>query len=256
MRHHGLKNRVSGSHAVRVHPVLIAAAIACAAAWGSLATGSARPAPRVLPLPASLEQAVQSGALQPDPQTIIDVARDVSPELLAMLEQARASDPVAFNEAVARAGKRLTALAVLRVRKPALYALRIEEIRVQGEIEEVGSAWLAQRGSGDEAAALQSEARVRELAGSLVDLNLRSRGLELAEIDAVVRAMRTDLERDARQRDATVDQVVTGVREGRQEALLGGRTAFTPTPPSSPAVGGAPSSVVPSSGSAPNNPTP
>jgi|GEM_PF-881183 len=231
------------ARSMRVHPVLVAAAFSCAAAWGSLAIGSVRPALRTLPLPALLEQSSQGAAAQPDPQTIIDVARDVSPELLTMLEQALASDPAAFNEAVARAGKRLTALAVLRARKPALYALRIEEIRVQGELEEAGSAWMAQRGAGGEAAVLQSEARVRELAGRLVDLNLRSRGLELAEIDSVVRAMRIDLERDARQRDTTVDQVVAGVREGRQEALLGGRSA-------------APSAVVPGGDRAPTNRAP
>jgi len=226
-----------------VHPVLVAAAFSCAAAWGSLAIGSVRPALRMLPSPVLIEQSSQGAAAQPDPQTIIDVARDVSPELLTMLEQALASDPAAFNEAVARAGKRLTALAVLRARKPGLYALRIEEIRVQGELEEAGSAWMAQRSAGGEAAVLQSEARVRELAGRLVDLNLRSRGLELAEIDSVVRAMRIDLERDARQRNATVDQVVAGVREGRHEALLGGRTAV-------------PAAVVPDGDRAPNNPAP
>lgn len=243
MRNHFANRSERGERSVRVHPVLVAAAIACAAAWGSLAIGSERPVSRVLPLPALPEQSSQGAAVQPDPQTIIEVARDVSPELLTMLEQARASDVSAFNEAVARAGKRLTALAVLRVRKPALYALRIEEIRVQGELEEAGSAWLAQRGAGGEAAALQSEARVRELAGRLVDLNLRSRGMELAEIDAVLRAMRSDLERDARQRNATVDQVVAGVREGRHEALLGGRTAV-------------PAAVVPDGDRAPNNPAP
>jgi len=145
-----------------------------------------------------------------------------------MLEQARASDPAAFREAVARAGKRLTSLAVLRIHKPALYALRIEEIRVQGELESAGSEWMTERGAAAEAAALKAEARVRDLAGRLVDLNLRSRAMELAEIDAVVRTMRIDLERDARRRDATVEEVVSGVREGRQETLLGGRTATVP----------------------------
>jgi len=243
MKNHSANDGSCGGPSVRVHPVLVAAAVACTAAWGSLAIGSERLVHRVLPLPALLEQSSQGAAAQPDPQTIIEVARDVSPELLTMLEQARASDPAAFQEAVARAGKRLTALAVLRVRKPALYALRIEEIRVQGELEEAGSAWLAQRGAGGEAAALQSEGRVRELAGRLVDLNLRSRGMELAEIDAVVRAMRTDLERDARQRDATVDRVVADVREGKQEALLGGRSAVSPA-------------VVPDADRAPNTPAP
>jgi len=232
-----LDNRTArDERATRAHPVFLAAAIACAAAaaWASLAVGSVRRVDRVLPLVATMEQSPIPPAGQPDPQTIIDVARDVSPELLTMLEQARASDPAAFDEAVSRAGKRLTALAVLRLRKPALYALRIEEIRVQGELEEAGSAWLADSRAGGEAAAIKSEARVRELAGRLVDLNLRSRGMELAEIDAVVRSMRIDLERDARQRNATVDQVVAGVREGRQEALLGGRTPLATSPSGAP----------------------
>ena len=228
MNDHPLIRARRAAHMASAHPLFIAAAVVCAAAWGSLAIGSERAAVRVLPLPVLLEQAPQSTSAQPDPQTIIDVARDVSPELLAMLEQARASDPEAFREAVARAGKRLTSLAVLRVHKPALYALRIEEIRVQGELESAGSKWMTERGAAGESAALQAEARVRDLAGRLVDLNLRSRAMELAEIDAVVRTMRIDLERDARRRDATVEEVVIGVREGRQETLLGGRTATLP----------------------------
>ena len=52
------------------------------------------------------------------------------------------------------------------------------------------------------------------MVGTMVDLNLRSRAMELAELDEVMRSMRDDLERDARARDTTVADAIEAYRRG------------------------------------------
>ena len=171
----------------------------------------------------------------PDPDALIAVARDVAPAWAQTLEEARAKDPATFRAAAAKMGKRLSSLAVLRQHKPALYALRVEELRVQGQLDGLGAQWGSARLGNRTAEAEQLESQIRALAGTIVDLNLRSRAMELAEIDAVMRTMRASLEHDARARDETVGRIVDAYRDGRESPLLGGRSpvetpAAAPTP--------------------------
>lgn len=172
--------------------------------------------------------AEQARAAGPDDDDLIAVARDVSAEWAKTLETARAKNPQAFRAAAGKIGKRLSSLAVLREHKPALYALRVEELKVQGELEGLGALWMSARLGNRGQESDELEARIRALAGTLVDLNLRSRAMELAEIDAVMRTMRADLERDARARNETVDKMVSACREGTGENVLGGRAPVDP----------------------------
>lgn len=166
----------------------------------------------------------QSRAGGPDADSLISVARDVSPEWAKTLETARAKDPETFRAAAAKLGKRLSSLAVLREHKPALYALRVEELKVQGQLDGLGPQWISARMGSRAEEAAQIETQIRGLAGTLVDLNLRSRAMELAEIDAVMRTMRADLQRDASGRNETVERMVVAVRDGTGELILGGRS--------------------------------
>ncbi len=166
----------------------------------------------------------QSRAGGPDADALISVARDVSPEWAKTLETARAKDPETFRAAAAKLGKRLSSLAVLREHKPALYALRVEELKVQGQLDGLGPQWVSARMGNRAEEAAQLEIQIRGLAGTLVDLNLRSRAMELAEIDAVMRTMRADLQRDANGRNETVERMVVAVRDATGELILGGRS--------------------------------
>lgn len=166
----------------------------------------------------------QKRSAGPDADALISVARDVSPEWAKTLETARAKDPETFRAAAAKLGKRLSSLAVLREHKPDLYALRVEELKVQGQLDGLGSQWISARMGNRTEEATQLENQIRGLAGTLVDLNLRSRAMELAEIDAVMRTMRADLQRDASGRNETVERMVVAVRDGTGERILGGRS--------------------------------
>ena len=182
-------------------------------------------------------------------ERIIDVARDVSPEWAASLEKVRERDPAGFERATGVLAKRLKALAVLKDRKPQLYALRVEELRIQGEVTALADQWRSAISTGRTEEATGIEAQLRSKVGTMVDLNLRSRAMELAELDAVMRSMRDDLERDARARDTTVADAIEAYRRGEAPEI--GRS-----PVSMPPAVGAPGVAEPPTGAAaPTAPT-
>ncbi len=154
---------------------------------------------------------------------IIAVARDLSPELAARLDEARSRDADSFRSALGAQAKRLGSLAVLRDRRPELYAIRIQELRLEAQVLALGEQLHSAIDAGRTDDAARLEATLRPLVLSFVDSNLRSRAVELASLDAMMRELRVDLERDARQRTDTVDQWVNALRDGKEPVALGGR---------------------------------
>jgi hypothetical protein len=154
---------------------------------------------------------------------IIAVARDLSPELAARLDEARSRDADSFRSALGAQAKRLGSLAVLRERRPELYAIRIQELRLEAQVLALGEQLHSAIDAGRTDDAARLEATLRPLVLSFVDSNLRSRAVELASLDAMMRELRVDLERDARQRTDTVEQWVNALREGKEPVALGGR---------------------------------
>ncbi len=179
----------------------------------------------------SLEPSLQSGPpvqqgrlLSPEQMDrIIAVARDLSPELATRLDEARARDVDSFRAALGAQAKRLGSLAVLRERRPELYAIRIQELRLEAQVLALGEQLQSAIDSGRTDDAVRLEATLRPLVLSFVDSNLRSRAVELASLDAMMRELRVDLERDARQRTDTVERWVEALRDGREPVALGGR---------------------------------
>lgn len=154
---------------------------------------------------------------------IIAVARDLSPELAARLDEARSRDADSFRSALGAQAKRLGSLAVLRERRPELYAIRIQELRLEAQVLALGEQLHSAIDAGRTDDAARLEATLRPLVLSFVDSNLRSRAVELASLDAMMRDLRVDLERDARQRTDTVEQWVSALRQGKEPVALGGR---------------------------------
>jgi hypothetical protein len=197
------------------------------------------------------EGACRAGARGVTPEDLIAVAHDVSPEWGARLAEAKARDAEAFQAAMASGVRRLASLAVLKARKPALYALRVEEIRVQGEIDSLGPMWASARLSGRVEEASGLEARIRGLSGRLVDLNLRSRAMELAELDGVLRAMRKELEQDSRGREGSIDALVAACKAGTVSSVTLGRAPVDTLPATGQPL---PASAAPESGAKSSTP--
>ena len=235
---------------------LLSACVATGAVAGAHAQAAMAPKSMAPQSTAPQSAAPQSAAPATAPahqhdgaERIIDVARDVSPEWAASLEKVRERDPAGFERATGVLAKRLKALAVLKDRKPQLYALRVEELRIQGEVTALADQWRSAISTGRTEEATGIEAQLRSKVGTMVDLNLRSRAMELAELDAVMRSMRDDLERDARARDTTVADAIEAYRRGEAPEI--GRS-----PVAVPPADGAPGVAEPPTGAAaPTAPT-
>lgn len=222
---------------VKLAATLLCVCVAAGAVASAQAQGEAAPqsaAPAKAPAPAAQDPA----------ERIIAVARDVSPEWAASLEKVRERDPSGFERATGVLAKRLKALAVLKDRKPQLYALRVEELRIQGEVTALADRWRSAISTGRTEEATGIEKELRGKVGTMVDLNLRSRAMELAELDEVMRSMRGDLERDARARDTTVMEALEAYRRG-EEPAIGRSPVSVPQPAGAPEAADAAASPAP-----------
>ncbi|MDA1008549.1 MAG: hypothetical protein O2800_06045 [Planctomycetota bacterium] len=159
----------------------------------------------------------------PTDEEIIAVARDISPDWGRDLEATLKADPVAFRAATREGARRLRALAILRDRRPEVYRLRIDELRLNQEVRELGIVCATQFAIGGPETAATMRAQLNLLATRLVDANLRARALELSELDGVVRELRAALEVDAVARLETASVIAEALVRGDEMPALGGR---------------------------------
>ena len=146
---------------------------------------------------------------------VIAVARDVSPELAAQLAEQCTKSPDEMSQVMRQSARRLVALAVLKERNPDLYAIRVEDVRLQLELRTLGDAYRAAEAAGDatQVAALgvQIAAKVRVQ----VDIDLKARAQELVALDEQMKAMRDDLVKEQRNTDARVTERTDAVKNGQ-----------------------------------------
>lgn len=151
-------------------------------------------------------------------EMVLDVAKEVFPDGAERLRVLRERDPAAFERTLGRQGRRLFALSMLRERNPDLYELKVEELRNQMQLRDLGARFAALGAETEANAAerLEIESTIRAIAKRQVDLGLRVRGLELAAMDEAIRRMRVELAADVEQRDTAVSAMVESVLSGRE----------------------------------------
>ena len=146
---------------------------------------------------------------------VIAVARDVSPELAAQLAEQCTKSPDEMSQVMRQSARRLVALAVLKERNPDLYAIRVEDVRLQLELRTLGDAYRAAEAAGDatQVAALgvQIAAKVRVQ----VDIDLKARAQELVALDEQMKAMRDDLVKEQRSTETRVAERTDAVKNGQ-----------------------------------------
>lgn len=214
---------------------LVPAALAVAIAVPSLAqsTGKAPAAPQA-PAAASPAEPPAPGAPDAGPrrpegsrwrpdapmspemvERIIAVARDVSPELAAQLEKVRNEAPEEMSQAARQNARRLIALAIVKDRNPALYAIRVEDVRLQLELRKLGDEYRAAVAADDKAKAEALDAQIAAKVRTQVDVDLRARAQELVALDEQVKSMREELSREQRETEARVAERIEAVRKGQ-----------------------------------------
>jgi len=142
----------------------------------------------------------------------------VNPAWATAVEERLAADPEGTRRGLQVGARRLMALAVLKERNPALYEVKIAELRKQGEVREIAVAYHAALEAGDEAKATELAARLDEAARASVELGLKARAEELAALERTVQEFREELAADT---EASGDRVAEIVDRMRKKAPSG-----------------------------------
>lgn len=163
---------------------------------------------------------------------VIAVARDVSPDLARQLEERRSQAPEAMSQAMRQSARRLMALAVVKDRNPALYAVRVEDLRLQLELRDLGEAFRATSAAGDSDRAIAIAAQIAAKARAQVDVDLKARAQELLALDEQMKAMREELLEEEKRTEDRVAERIAAAKEGRavQERVPFGEAGRRPAP--------------------------
>jgi|GEM_PF-4508004 len=125
--------------------------------------------------------------------TMVEIADLISPEWASELRAMMADNPDKAAETIMRSGRRLFGLVMLKERKPELFETRVAELRVQFNIRKTYAKYQAALKAGDAAAVMGYKTGLKTLAAQIVDLELKSRAMELAALDQAVQEMRLKL---------------------------------------------------------------
>ena len=145
---------------------------------------------------------------------VIATARDVNAQWADELVKLRQSDPKALRERLAREARKLMGLSMMKEREPDLYRVRVEDIRVQNQIRELGEAWNAVQKSGDVSAQEAIMKDIQVSAHKQVELDIQARGFEFVALDKSLKDARKKLQEDIRDRDKTIAEIIEAIRKG------------------------------------------
>ena len=140
--------------------------------------------------------------------SFIEVAADVNPQWGQSLSQRRLKDPESVREAILSNGNRLIALFVLKERNPDLYEVRVQELRLQGELRELARQYSEAMQQDDTLLAETLRDRIRQKAQQQIDLDLKARAKELQALDETVTRLRKQLHEEAVNRQQSVDRLM------------------------------------------------
>ena len=149
-----------------------------------------------------------------DIDRVIATARDVNAQWADELVKLRQSDPKALRERLAREARKLMGLSMMKEREPNLYRVRVEDIRVQNKIRELGEAWNVAQKNGDGAAQETLMKDIELNAHKQVELDIQARGFEFVALDKSLKDARKKLQDDIRDRDKTIADIIQAIRKG------------------------------------------
>jgi hypothetical protein len=122
---------------------------------------------------------------------IIDVLKDADPEAAAKVEKARKNNLDDVRETIAPKGMQLFQMVQLKKNDPEIYALRIEEYKLNRKIE--GIAEGIRKGDGKVDA--EKEKEIKELLAKQFDLRQQTREKELQRLEKKVLEVREGINR-------------------------------------------------------------
>lgn len=137
---------------------------------------------------------------------LMEVVRDLDADRAAKLEALRSSNPKEFGQTIARSGRHLLGLSMLKDRDPELYSLRIDELRKGQEINRIAQEIRAARDTCSDAELERLTTMLRSRIREQTELNFRARGRELVLLENHLRTTREKLQEDIQRRDEAIDE--------------------------------------------------
>lgn len=155
-------------------------------------------------------------------QRCIEVAQEVDPELAQRLSDARTKNPQEFESQMRAGGfgRRLLSLAQLKTHDPRLYNDKIAELTLAVQIDRVAGQVREIRRNAD--ASLSEvenlEGKLRALLQVQVALSIKARGEMLCRFEERAKELQTELDREARNFQTTVDARMAAITaDGAQQ---------------------------------------
>lgn len=142
----------------------------------------------------------RGGRLGPGPMSpeqvakVIEVARDIDLEWGNGLGKLNKENPQEASKRIIEFGRRLRGLVLIRERDPDLYEMKVKEFKCEREVRESARAYKLAMKEGRVEEAGPLELKLRLLVKKKMDLELRSRAMELAALDRALQELKSKLQ--------------------------------------------------------------
>lgn len=151
----------------------------------------------------------------------LSIIRELDPDRAERFERLRERDPRAFERALTTRARGITGLVWMKDRNPELYELKLDELRLDKQVRDLGRAIR-------ESDSVDRDSMIEELRGLVrqqVNLSLRVRAEELLMLENHVKSMRDQLRRDSVNLERTVADRVRRImdRADRDDRPRAGR---------------------------------
>ena len=139
-------------------------------------------------------------------EACLEVAAQVDPTMADRLRAICDIDPDAFEQVMLRSGRRILGLARIREEDPGLYESKINELRIEAQVNRMAREMREARRKGDATKADLLESQLRGLLRIQVALSIKARGDSIRRLEEHVIALREQLERQIEQFDDIVER--------------------------------------------------
>ncbi|MBX3355385.1 MAG: hypothetical protein KF724_06775 [Phycisphaeraceae bacterium] len=148
-----------------------------------------------------------------DLERVVAVARDISKEWGDALATRLERDPAGLRAAIAASGPRLLALASLKLTHPELYSIRVEDLRIQGDLKRLSAEYRSALAR-DPKRAEEIAKTLREKVERQVDLDLLASAKELQALDEQLKRLVEQLRIESQQRSQRIEEVLEEIKQG------------------------------------------
>jgi hypothetical protein len=137
---------------------------------------------------------------------VLEVARDVDPVLATRLRESLGRDPAAFRRAMQTSGRRLLAMAELKIQDPKLYETKLGELKIDADVSRTAQRLRAAIESGSTAEVERLRAELTKYVQIQVAFSFKARVEYYLRIEKHLKAMRAEMDAEMKDFPTTVQR--------------------------------------------------